>query len=93
MAAAEPSPLVALLDLGLADPGGLEIVPELAAHGRAVFVLIARDATDVWGPAHRQDLDYLRVAVRALRRKLERDPAHPKLIINEPGIGYRIAVS
>jgi two-component system KDP operon response regulator KdpE len=187
IAGTAPAPLVALLDLGLPDRDGLEIVPQLAALGVAVIVLTAREATEekvaaldlgaddfvtkpfdseellarirsairrkagpladtasrqflegsidrgshrvmvrgdqvdltprefnllwalcdrpgrvmthdrlleeVWGPAHRQDLDYLRVAVRALRRKLERDPAHPKLIINEPGIGYRVAVN
>nr|MCU0949285.1 response regulator transcription factor [Porphyrobacter sp.] len=45
----------------------------------------------VWGPAHRHDLNYLRVAVRSLRRKLESDPSAPQLIINEPGVGYRVA--
>lgn len=46
----------------------------------------------VWGPAHRQDLDYLRVAVRALRKKVEADPASYRLIINKLGVGYRIAI-
>jgi len=46
----------------------------------------------VWGPAHRQDLDYQRVAVRALRKKVEADPASCRLIINKPGVGYRIAI-
>lgn len=46
---------------------------------------------EVWGPAHRPDLDYLCVAVRALRRKLEGDPSQPRLVINEPGVGYRLA--
>lgn len=45
----------------------------------------------VWGPAHRDDLDYLRVAIRALRRKIEPEPSSPRLILNEPGIGYRLA--
>jgi two-component system KDP operon response regulator KdpE len=44
----------------------------------------------VWGKAHRDDVDYLRVAIRALRLKLEADPAQPSLIRNEPGIGYRL---
>lgn len=185
LAQAEPAPLVALLDLGLPDRDGLEIVPQLAALGLSVIVLTARDATQekvaaldlgaddfvtkpfdseellarirsalrrkagplastarrdfldghidrethavtvrdhqvdltprefdllwtladkpgrvvtherlletVWGPAHRHDLNYLRVAVRALRRKLEVDPGSPRLIVNEPGVGYRIA--
>jgi two-component system KDP operon response regulator KdpE len=45
----------------------------------------------VWGKAHREDVEYLRVAVRALRRKVEIDPSQPALIRNEPGIGYRLA--
>jgi Response regulators consisting of a CheY-like receiver domain and a winged-helix DNA-binding domain len=178
-------PLVALLDLGLPDRDGLEIVPQLAAQGLAIIVLTARDASDekvaaldlgaddfvtkpfdsaellarvrsalrrksdragdprrrqfatgnidrehhtvtirgmptaltprefdllwvlsekpgrvmthaalletVWGPAHREDLDYLRVAIRSLRKKVEADPSRPELIINEPGVGYRLS--
>lgn len=185
LAQATPAPLVVLLDLGLPDRDGLEIIPQLTAQGLSVIVLTARDATDekvaaldlgaddfvtkpfdteellarirsalrrkagplastarrdfaeghidrethmvtvrehpvdltprefdllwtladkpgrvvtherlletVWGPAHRQDLNYLRVAVRALRRKLEVDPGRPQLVINEPGVGYRLA--
>ncbi len=45
----------------------------------------------VWGKAHRGDVEYLRVAVRALRLKIEHDPSQPALIRNEPGIGYRLA--
>lgn len=186
LASAQPAPLVTLLDLGLPDRDGLEIVPQLAKLGLAVIVLTARDATEekvaaldlgaddfvtkpfdseellarvrsalrrksgltgaphrrefaggsidrgthsvtlnghnvdltprefnllwaltdspgrvvthecllvtVWGAAHRHDLDYLRVAVRALRRKMEANPSQPRLLINEPGIGYRVAV-
>lgn len=44
----------------------------------------------VWGKAHRDDVEYLRVAIRALRIKIEDDPAMPRLIRNEPGIGYRL---
>jgi two-component system, OmpR family, KDP operon response regulator KdpE len=47
----------------------------------------------VWGEAHRHDNEYLRVAVRGLRRKLEDNPAVPKLILNDPGVGYRLTVS
>lgn len=45
----------------------------------------------VWGKAHRDDVEYLRVAVRALRLKIEEDPSHPVIIRNEPGVGYRLA--
>jgi two-component system KDP operon response regulator KdpE len=43
----------------------------------------------VWGPASVTDTQYLRTYINQLRRKIERDPAHPQRIINEPGIGYR----
>ena len=43
-----------------------------------------------WGPAQADQIDYLRVAIRALRQKLERDPVSPELILNEPAIGYRL---
>ena len=174
---------VVLLDLGLPDRDGLELVPILKALGRAVIVLTARDATDekvaaldlgaddyivkpfdtaellarirtalrhrvsiptadalvlgavsidllarritragqevkltrkeyavlaelarypdrvvthsqllkaVWGEAHTSDVEYLRVAMRGLRQKLEDDASAPVLLRNEPGVGYRL---
>lgn len=45
--------------------------------------------TAVWGPAHAQDVQYLRVFVGQLRQKIEPDPATPTLILTEPGVGYR----
>ncbi len=46
----------------------------------------------VWGPAHEGDLEYLRVAARGVRMKLEQDPSLPRLILNEPAVGYRMAL-
>ncbi len=46
----------------------------------------------VWGPAHREDVAYLRVFIGQLRQKIEDVPSEPKLILTEPGIGYRVAV-
>jgi two-component system KDP operon response regulator KdpE len=43
----------------------------------------------VWGPAHVEDMQYLRVFIGQLRQKIEADPAEPKLILTQPGIGYR----
>ena len=45
---------------------------------------------DVWGPAQEANVEYLRIAVRSLRQKLEPDAARPRLIVNEPGVGYRL---
>ncbi|MEZ0093851.1 response regulator [Streptacidiphilus sp. EB129] len=43
----------------------------------------------VWGPGHERKTNYLRVYLAGIRRKLERDPAHPRHLITEPGMGYR----
>lgn len=44
----------------------------------------------LWGEAHRDDVEYLRVYVRQLRAKLGDDPAAPRYIETEPGVGYRM---
>jgi two-component system, OmpR family, KDP operon response regulator KdpE len=44
---------------------------------------------EVWGPAYSTQTNYLRVYLAQLRRKLEPDPAHPRHLITEPGMGYR----
>ena len=44
----------------------------------------------VWGPEYGNEVEYLRVYVARLRRKVEEDPAHPRHILTEHGIGYRI---
>ncbi len=43
----------------------------------------------VWGPEYRDDIQLLRLYVTYLRKKLESDPAHPRYILNERGLGYR----
>ena len=43
----------------------------------------------VWGPAYEKETHYLRVYLNQLRRKLEPDPAHPRYLHTEPGMGYR----
>ena len=46
--------------------------------------------TEVWGAAHVNEVQYLRVYMTQLRHKLEIDPARPRFLMNEPGIGYRL---
>lgn len=72
-------------------PKEFAVLAELAKHpGRVLsHSHLLRTA---WGPAQDSQTDYLRVVVRALRQKLERDPAEPKIIKNEPAVGYRLIV-
>jgi two-component system KDP operon response regulator KdpE len=45
---------------------------------------------EVWGPAYGEQTNYLRVFMAQLRHKLEADPARPRYLLTEPGVGYRI---
>ncbi len=45
--------------------------------------------TAIWGPAHADDLPYLRVLVGQLRQKIEAEPSSPRRIVTEPSVGYR----
>jgi two-component system KDP operon response regulator KdpE len=43
----------------------------------------------VWGPDHAEQTENLRVMINQLRKKIEKDPAHPRYILTEPWLGYR----
>jgi two-component system KDP operon response regulator KdpE len=45
---------------------------------------------EVWGPGHAEETHYLRVYMAQLRRKIEAEPARPRLLVTEPGVGYRL---
>jgi two-component system KDP operon response regulator KdpE len=47
---------------------------------------------EVWGPPYVHQTQYLRVYMTQLRHKLEVDPARPRFLINEPGVGYRLRI-
>lgn len=47
---------------------------------------------EIWGPFRAEETQYLRVYIAQLRKKLETDPARPKLFITESGVGYRMPV-
>ena len=72
-------------------PKEYAVLAELAKHPGRVLTHghLLRTA---WGPAQEGQIDYLRVAIRALRQKLERDPSRPAFIVNEPAVGYRLKV-
>jgi two-component system KDP operon response regulator KdpE len=70
-------------------PKEFELLSFLSRH--AGKVLTHRQImTAVWGPAHTEDTQYLRVYVGHLRQKIEEAPDDPRLILTEPGIGYRL---
>ena len=71
-------------------PKEFELLSFLARHAGRV-VTHKQILTAVWGPAHTEDTQYLRVYVGQLRQKIEAEPDDPKIILTEPGIGYRIA--
>ena len=70
-------------------PKEFELLSFLAKH--AGKVLTHRHIlTAVWGPAHTADTQYLRVYIGQLRQKIEAKADDPRIIVTEPGIGYRI---
>ncbi len=46
---------------------------------------------EVWGPTYAEETQYLRVFVGQLRKKIERDPTTPRMLLTESGVGYRLA--
>ncbi len=46
--------------------------------------------TEVWGPSYKDETHYLRVFINRLRAKIEDDPSHPRYIVTDPGVGYRL---
>jgi two-component system KDP operon response regulator KdpE len=71
-------------------PTEYKLLYELATHAGKVLLhsdLLAR----VWGPEYRDEVDYLWTYVRYLRNRIEPDPAHPRYILSEPGVGYYLA--
>jgi len=48
--------------------------------------------SEVWGPQHQEQAHYVRIYMAQLRRKLESDPARPRYLQTEPGVGYRLVI-
>jgi DNA-binding response OmpR family regulator len=65
------------------------LLHELATHMNQVL-LHEQLLTAVWGSEYRDDVDYLRSYVHSLRKKLERNPANPEMIVNIQGVGYML---
>jgi two-component system, OmpR family, KDP operon response regulator KdpE len=66
-----------------------EVLRTLVKHAGKV-VTHQQLLREVWGPAHINETQYLRVYVGQLRQKIERDPTQPRYIMTEAGVGYRL---
>lgn len=62
---------------------------ELLARNPGRLISQQQVLTHVWGPAYTKETQYLRVYIAQLRRKLEPDPAKPRYLLTEAGMGYR----
>lgn len=63
----------------------------LLAHNPGRVLTHRQILEHVWGPNHSEHTHYVRVHMAELRRKVETDAARPKLLITEPGVGYRLS--
>jgi two-component system KDP operon response regulator KdpE len=63
------------------------------AEGRGRVVTHGQLLAAIWGRAHMDDVQYLRIIVQRLRQKLEADPAAPRLIVTEARVGYRFVAA
>jgi two-component system, OmpR family, KDP operon response regulator KdpE len=71
-------------------PKEFELLAFLAQHA-GTAVAHGQILTAIWGPHHASDVAYLRVHIGRLRHKIENDANNPKIVLTEPGVGYRIA--
>ncbi|HEX4111158.1 MAG TPA: response regulator [Stellaceae bacterium] len=71
------------------SPKEYDVLKLLVTHAGKVMTH-RQMLTQVWGPAHTEDAQYLRVVIRSLRLKIEPDPTQPQFIQTEAGVGYRL---
>lgn len=70
-------------------PREYDLLKTLARYGGRV-VTHRQLITAVWGPAAQVDTQFVRVLVGQLRQKIEEEPSRPRILLTEPGIGYRL---
>jgi len=73
-------------------PTEFRLLATLAQH-LGLVVTHRQLLTEVWGPSHAGDTHYLRIYMKQLRDKLERDPVRPRHLLTEIGIGYRLVTA
>jgi two-component system, OmpR family, KDP operon response regulator KdpE len=74
------------------SPKEYDVLRFLVAHAGQV-VTHQQLLREVWGPAHIEDIQYLRVLMRQLRQKLEPKDDSPQLLLTEQGVGYRLVAT
>jgi two-component system KDP operon response regulator KdpE len=72
------------------SPKEYRLLQTLAQHAGNV-VTHQQLLKEVWGLKHVRDAHYLRIFVRKLRQKIEKDPTRPRILVTELGVGYRLA--
>ena len=72
-------------------PTEWQLLDALARH-RGQLMTTRQLLQKVWGPAYQSENNYLHVYMSQLRRKLEPDPARPRYLLTEPGMGYRFQI-
>ncbi|TYK49177.1 response regulator [Actinomadura decatromicini] len=81
--------------VGKTVSGGVRLTPtewrllEILVRNPGKLISQRQLLTSVWGPSYQRETHYLRQYMAQLRRKLEKDPAHPRHLLTEPGMGYR----
>jgi len=73
------------------SPKEYRLLQVLAQHAGNVVTHVHL-LREVWGRAHSDDAHYLRIFVRKLRQKIEKDPTQPRILTTELGVGYRLSV-
>jgi two-component system KDP operon response regulator KdpE len=73
------------------SPKEYRLLQVLAQHAGNVVTHVHL-LREVWGRAHSDDAHYLRIFVRKLRQKIEKDPMQPRILTTELGVGYRLSV-
>jgi potassium-transporting ATPase ATP-binding subunit len=75
--------------IGLVEGANRQKTPNEVALNILLAALTIIFLQEVWGPQYQTETHYLRQYMAQLRRKLEEDPAHPRYLLTEPGMGYR----
>lgn len=96
----EAGELVIDLAVKIVERAGVEVhltptewsILEILVRNHGKLVSRRRLLADVWGPGERKETSYLRVYLAQLRRKLEPEPARPRHLITDAGMGYRFRV-